>query len=66
MVFSRHKNEQVIIDLRVFGLGLVTVTLVDIRSKDKVRIGIEADASIVVHRREVFDRVETERQSDGN
>ena len=34
----------------------ITITVVDIRS-DKVRLGIEADKSIPVHRKEVYDKI---------
>jgi carbon storage regulator len=50
LVFSRKKNEQIIID------GDIVVTVVEIRG-DKVRLGIEAPKEVPVHRREVYDAI---------
>jgi len=47
LVLSRKRNEQLVID------GEIVITVVDIRG-DKVRLGIEAPASISVHREEVY------------
>ncbi len=49
LVLSRKKNEQIVI-----GDGEVVVTLVEIRG-DKVKIGIEAAASVAVDRKEVHE-----------
>ena len=47
LVLSRKKNEQIVID------DEIVITIVEIRG-DKVRIGVEADKKIPVHRREVW------------
>lgn len=52
LVLSRHKNERIII-----GHDLARITVVDIRG-DKVRLGIEAPASMPVHRLEVFEAIQ--------
>lgn len=57
LVLSRHVNEKLVVDLRKHGLGIVNVVVVEIRG-DKVRIGIEADSEIPVHRLEVFEAIE--------
>jgi carbon storage regulator len=40
----------------------ISIIVVDIRG-DKVRLGIEAPREVVVHRREVYDAVQREKQS---
>lgn len=47
LVLSRHRDESIIIG------DNVVVTIVDIRG-DKVRLGIEAPATVSVHRQEVY------------
>lgn len=54
LVLSRKKNEQIMV-----GDGIV-LTIVEIRG-DKVRLGIEADKSIPVHRAEVYEAIQRER-----
>jgi sRNA-binding carbon storage regulator CsrA len=44
----------IVIDLREFSLGTITVQMLDV-DKQTVRVGIEADKRIPVHRQEVFD-----------
>lgn len=50
LVLSRKKNESIVIN------NDVTIVVVEIRG-DKVRLGIEAPASVLVHRKEVFDAI---------
>jgi len=50
LVLSRHRDETLCIGSNV------SVIVVDIRG-DKVRLGIEAPASIPVHRKEVYDAI---------
>jgi carbon storage regulator len=50
LVLSRKKNESIVIS------DNITIVVVEIRG-DKVRLGIEAPASVPVHRREVFDAI---------
>lgn len=54
LVLSRKKGETIEIGDRT-----VVVTVVEIRG-DKVRLGIEADRDIPVHRGEVADRLRAE------
>lgn len=66
LVLSRKKNEQITLDLRNVDLSkianrIVTINVVELRG-DKVRVGLEADKGIPVHRREVFDAIEREHQ----
>jgi len=64
LVLSRDIDKPTILfDLRPFGLGLVKVKVVQIR-RDNVRIGIEADASIRVHRLEVFEANEEREKQE--
>lgn len=60
LVLSRKQNERVVIDLRQFGLGVIDVSIVQIRG-DKVRTAYNGDRSIPIHRGEVFDKIERER-----
>ncbi|MDA0660644.1 MAG: carbon storage regulator CsrA [Planctomycetota bacterium] len=55
LVLSRHRDESIVIG------DNIVVTIVDIRG-DKVRLGIEAPAAIPVHRQEVFDAIQREKQ----
>jgi len=50
LVLSRKLNERIIIN------GNIAVAVVEIRG-DKVRLGIEADKAISIHREEVFNRI---------
>ena len=54
LVFSRYKGESIDIS------GGITVTVVEIRG-DKVRLGIQAPREVAVHRREVTERIDAER-----
>lgn len=54
LVLSRKKNESVVIDDRI------VLTVVEIRG-DKVRLGIEAPREVPVHRKEVYDAIQSER-----
>ena len=54
LVFSRYKGESIDIS------GGITVTVVEIRG-DKVRLGISAPREVAVHRREVTERIDAER-----
>ena len=57
LVLSRHRDECIMIG------DDVVVTIVDIRG-DKVRLGIDAPQSIPVHRQEVYDAIQRERQQN--
>ncbi len=55
LVLSRRKNESIMIrdDIEVVVIAIFG---------DEVRLGIKADPSIPVHRREVFDAIRREKQ----
>lgn len=54
LVLSRHKNESIRIG------DDITIVVVDIRG-DKVRLGIEAPKDVPVHRSEVYDAIQRDR-----
>jgi carbon storage regulator len=53
LVLSRKKNESIIIN------DHITVTVIEIRG-DKVRLGIEAPKDVTVHRREVYEAIQSQ------
>lgn len=55
LVLSRHRDESIMIG------DDIVVTIVDIRG-DKVRLGINAPASVPVHRQEVYEAIQRENQ----
>ena len=55
LVLSRKRDESIIIG------GNIVITIVDIRG-DKVRLGINAPAEISVHRKEIHDALQRERE----
>ena len=55
LVLSRQKDESIMIG------DNVEVTIVDVRG-DKVRLGITAPKEIPVHRREVYEAIQREKQ----
>jgi carbon storage regulator len=56
LVLSRKKNESIIIN------DNITVTVIEIRG-DKVRLGIEAPKDVTVHRREVYDAIQSQAKA---
>ncbi len=54
LVLSRQKDESIVIG------DDVEITIVDIRG-NKVRLGITAPKNISVHRREVYDAIQREK-----
>jgi carbon storage regulator len=54
LVLSRHEGEEIVIG------DDVVITVVAIRG-DKVRIGVAADANIPVHRMEVYEAIQREK-----
>jgi carbon storage regulator len=56
LVLSRKKNESIIIS------DDITVTVIEIRG-DKVRLGIEAPKHVTVHRREVYEAIQSQARS---
>jgi len=56
LVLSRQKDESIVIG------DNVEITIVDVRG-NKVRLGINAPKDIPVHRREVYDAIQREKQA---
>ena len=56
LVLSRQKDESIIIG------DDITITIVDVRG-DKVRLGITAPKNISVHRMEVYEAIQREKES---
>lgn len=54
LVLSRQRDESIMIG------DDVEITIVDVRG-DKVRLGITAPKSIPVHRREIYDAIQREK-----
>lgn len=54
LVLSRQRDESIIIG------DNIVLTIVDIRG-DKVRLGIQAPKDIPVHRQEVYDAIQKEK-----
>ncbi len=59
LVLSRHRDESIIIG------DNIVITVVDVRG-DKVRLGIDAPTDIPVHRQEVYEAIQRERQAGGS
>ena len=55
LVLSRQRDESIFIG------DNIKITVVDIRG-DKVRLGIEAQTDIPVHRQEVYEAIQRENQ----
>ncbi len=55
LVLSRQRDEQIVIG------DNIVITVVEIRG-DKVRLGIQAPTSISVHRQEVYEAIQQERE----
>lgn len=55
LVLSRKKDEEIVI-----AEGEIVIRVLEIRG-DTVRLGIDADKDIPVHRREVYTAIEQER-----
>jgi len=59
LVLSRQKDESIVIG------DNIEIIIVDVRG-DKVRLGITAPKEISVHRREVYDAIQREKNADGS
>lgn len=55
LVLSRHKDESIIIG------DDIEITIVDVRG-DKVRLGINAPREVSVHRKEIYDLIQKEKE----
>jgi carbon storage regulator len=58
LVLSRQKDESIMVG------DEVEITIVDVRG-DKVRLGITAPRSIAVHRKEVYNAIQREKEAEG-
>lgn len=58
LVLSRQKDESIMVG------DEVEITIVDVRG-DKVRLGITAPRSIAVHRKEVYNAIQREKEEEG-
>ncbi|MBZ9577602.1 carbon storage regulator CsrA [Patescibacteria group bacterium] len=58
LVLSRQRDESIMIGE---GDDVVEVMIVDVRG-DKVRLGITAPKKIPVHRREIYDAIQREKE----
>jgi len=58
LVLSRHANESIVIN------DDIIITVVEIRG-DKVRLGIAAPTNIPVHRQEVYEAIQREKNLKG-
>ena len=58
LVLSRQKDESIIIGEDI------EIIIVDVRG-DKVRLGITAPRSISVHRKEIYDAIQKEKEAAG-
>lgn len=56
LVLSRMKDESIMIG------DDVEISIVDVRG-DKVRLGINAPKTVSVHRKEIYDAIQREKQS---
>ena len=55
LVLSRQRNESIMVG------DEVEITIVDVRG-DKVRLGITAPKTIAVHRKEVYEAIQREKE----
>ncbi len=56
LVLSRQKDESIMIG------DDVEITIVDVRG-DKVRLGINAPRNIAVHRKEIYNAIQNEKEN---
>jgi carbon storage regulator len=64
LVLTRKAQEVVIVGAPETSQPLLTITVLDIVG-DKVRLGFQADASVPVHRWEVWQRIQADRVPPG-
>ena len=62
LVLSRSKEESIIIG---DGDNKVEITIIDVKS-GKVRLGITAPRSIAVHRKEVYEAIQREKEENSD
>ena len=64
MVLTRKCGESVLVGVSVNTEPLLTVTVVDIGG-GRVRLGFQVKHELLVHRCEVWERLQTEKPTDG-
>lgn len=57
LVLSRKRDEKIVV------ADNIVITVIEIRG-DKVRLGIDAPAHIPVHRQEIYNHIQRNRQVD--
>ena len=60
LILSRYENDEIVIDLRPLGSGLVTIRNLGQRGL-QTKLGFTAPDEIRIDRAEIFDQRETER-----
>jgi len=60
LVLSRQKDQSIVIK---DGDDAIEITIVDIRG-EKVRLGINAPREISVHRKEVYEAIQKEKEAE--
>lgn len=60
LVLSRKRDEKILVGEK----GEIVLTVLEIRG-DKVRLGIQADKSIPIHRQETWDAIHMARDASG-
>lgn len=65
LVLSRKKNQSVVLEgVDKDSLNKVEIIVLDIQG-DRVRLGIEAPASVSIYRHEVYEAVQREKLASG-
>jgi carbon storage regulator len=64
LILSRKNGESVVVGENDGVQRVLKVTVLDIRGR-KVRLGFEVDASVPVHRFEVWERIRASGRPDG-
>ena len=59
LMLSRRKDETIVIETSD---GLIEITVTAFLSGTKVRLGIEAPKHIAIHRKEVYEAIQREKQ----
>ena len=59
LVISRHRNESIMIG------DDIQIVVVEIRG-DKVRLGIDADKEVPIHRKEVYEAIKRNEEGQGD
>jgi carbon storage regulator len=61
LVLSRKKNESIVLGE---GEDQIVLSVIEIRG-DRVRLGIQANQKVPVHRKEIYDQIQKEKVKDG-